>query len=253
MFLLYGDDAGSANKRHLVIGGLAVHEQDARPLARAVEEFSQGLDDRVAGRELHAQHIRTGKGAWRRITPAARSAVTEGIASLLLSIPDGGREAPILFATALDRRSRHRGEPLERVHEEFFKRCDGMLGRRANLDHDYHRCIGIVDKSRSERQIQSLMDIWRTSGSTSGARIGQMASYAEVPLYVDSEASRLVQLADFVAHWVFRAYEFGDQRILERLLPAFDRHDGVIHGLVHLVDRRWTCDCHACRSRRPRR
>lgn len=43
MFLLYGDEAGSANKRHLVIGGLAVHEQNAWPLAAAAEEFSQGL------------------------------------------------------------------------------------------------------------------------------------------------------------------------------------------------------------------
>ena len=251
MFLLYGDDAGSANNRHFVIGGLAVHEQDARPLARAVEEFSQGLDDRVAGKELHAQHIRAGKGPWRHLKPAMRSAVTDGIASLLLNIPDGGHEAPILFASVLDRHSQHRADGVERVHEEFFARCNGMLGRRANINHDYHRCISIVDNSgRTERQIQSLMDTWRTHGSTSGARIGQMASYAEVPLYVDSEASRLVQLADFVAHWVFRAYESGDQRILDRLLPAFDQHRGVFHGLVHLVDRRWACDCPACLPRR---
>ena len=250
MFLLYGDEAGSPNKRHLVIGGFAVHEQDARPLASAVEAFSQGLDGRVSGRELHAQHIRSGKGAWRGLTRDARSAVTEGIASLLLDVPAGGSEAPILFASVLDRHSGHRGDGVERAHEEFFARCNGMLGRRANVDRDPHRCIGIADKSRNERQVQALMDVWRTSGSTSGARIGQMASYAEVPLYVDSEASRLVQLADFVAHWVFRAYESEDRWILERLLPRFDEENGTIHGLVHLVDRYWTCGCYACRSRR---
>lgn len=250
MFLLYGDEAGSPNKRHLVIGGIAVHEQDAQPLAAAVEEFSQGLGGGVAGRELHAQHIRAGKGRWRRLTRPARLAVTEGIASLLLDVLAGGGEAPILFASVLDRHSQHRGDGVERAHEEFFARCNGMLGRRANIDRDYHRCVGIADKSRSERQVQSLMDVWRTRGSTSGARIGQLASYAEVPLYVDSEASRLVQLADFVAHWVFRAYEHDDWRILDLLIPGFDRHEGVIHGLVHLVVRYWTCDCVACRSRR---
>ena len=77
-----------------------------------------------------------------------------------------------------------------------------------------------------------------------------MRAYAEVPLFVDSTTSRLVQLADFVAYWVFRAYERNDSSMLDILLPTFDRSDGVRHGLVHLTEGYRECDCPACRSRR---
>ena len=94
------------------------------------------------------------------------------------------------------------------------------------------------------------MRSWRERGASTGAAIGPMAAYAEVPLYVDSVASRLVQLADFVAHWVYRAYEAGDESVLGEILPAFDADGGALHGLVHLVGRYRECPCAACLSRR---
>ena len=39
MYLLYADESGSPNADHFTLGGLAVHEQDAYPLARAVDSL----------------------------------------------------------------------------------------------------------------------------------------------------------------------------------------------------------------------
>ena len=91
---------------------------------------------------------------------------------------------------------------------------------------------------------------WRERGASTGAAIGPLSAYAEVPLFVDSKASRLVQLADFVAHWVYRAYESGDDSVLQALAPGFDEEGDVLHGLVHLVRDYQTCACVACSSRR---
>ena len=81
-----------------------------------------------------------------------------------------------------------------------------------------------------------------------------MSSYMEVPLFLDSKASRLIQLADLVAYTVFRCYTHSDDQdrgIVNRVLSSFDQEPyGPIHGLVHLVGNYRVCDCVACRSRR---
>ena len=70
-------------------------------------------------------------------------------------------------------------------------------------------------------------------------------------MFLDSSLSRPLQAADFVAFWVHRAYAFGEIRIFNALLPAFDQEEGdPIHGLVHLIRNYQTCGCAACRSRR---
>ena len=175
----------------------------------------------------------------------------EDVARLLVLGPTVSRRQPVLFAVALHKASFPRQNPYERAYEEFFARCNGMLGRLASRG-DRHRCVAIADQSRFklESAIQSAMLGWRERGASTGAAIGPLSAYAEVPLFVDSKASRLVQLADFVAHWVYRAYESGDDSVLRMLAPGFDQEEEVLHGLVHLVRDYRTCECLACASRR---
>ena len=112
--------------------------------------------------------------------------------------------------------------------------------------------MAISDKSNLEATLQQLMSGWRRTGASTGASIGPMAGYAEVPLFIDSRNSRLIQLADFVAYWVFRAYEHDDRNILNGMLDAnaFHRTNGTLHGLVHLVGTIAIALVPACASRR---
>jgi hypothetical protein len=75
-------------------------------------------------------------------------------------------------------------------------------------------------------------------------------SLVEVPLYVESHASRLVQAADFVAWGMWQYYENGHSEHLQKLHARVDSAGGVLHGLVHLRRRYRTCPCAACESRR---
>lgn len=57
---------------------------------------------------------------------------------------------------------------------------------------------------------------------------------AEVPVFLDSRASRLIQLADLVAYSVFQKFERGDTRFFDIITHRFDAVGGVVHGLcVH--------------------
>lgn len=250
VYLLYADESGFDDSDHFVVAGLAVHEQDAYPAVRAVESLFAGLPARLGDAEIHTRNLRAGSGVWHSLDQDRRGQFIHDLTRLLLSDLPGSGRPPALFAVVLHRDSFPHYNPYERAYEEFFARCNGMLGRLASRG-DRHRCVVIADHSRLESAIQSAMLGWRERGASTGAAIGPLSAYAEVPLFVDSKASRLVQLADFVAHWVYRAYEAGDDSVLARLADGFDQADGVLHGLVHLVRDHRACDCLACGSRRP--
>ena len=197
MYLLYLDESGARDSRHFVVGGLAIHEQDAHPLGRAVDRLFGQLPQGVTGSELHAQHVRAGKGAWRSIPKDVRRQLTGDIADLLTGTLSGAVRPPVLFSVVIHKPSFPHRDPFERTCEEFFARCDGFPGRLA-ASGDHHRCMAIADKSGIEPIVQGFMRSWREKGASTGAAIGPMTAYAEAPLFVDSTASRLVQLADFV-------------------------------------------------------
>lgn len=119
---------------------------------------------------------------------------------------------------------------------------------RLHHDGESHRSLVIADDSSYERLVQSLVPRWKVSGT----RGGRLHSFADVPLYVDSRVSRLVQVADFVAWATWHYYEHGHSEFIQRLHKRFDATEGVLHGVVHLTRRHRYCKCQACVSRRDR-
>ncbi|MBX7110594.1 MAG: DUF3800 domain-containing protein [Dehalococcoidia bacterium] len=248
MYLLYVDESDSAD--HFVVGGVAIHEHDVWRLSEAVERFCSSLPESVRLGELHADHIRSGKKRWRHLPKTERMQVAHELADLLITFRGESNRQPVLFGSCVQK-SWSYADPAERAFEDFFARCNNFLGRIA-AQGDRHRCVVIADKSKLEARLQELMEGWRAVGAASTGS-GPMASYAEVPLFVDSEASRLIQMADFVTHWMHRAYIWDDQAILSRIVSMFDNHNGVVHGLSHLHRNRFTCTCIGCTTRRPGR
>ena len=60
---------------------------------------------------------------------------------------------------------------------------------------------------------------------------GKTMNYAEVPVFLDSMASRLIQLADLVSFALYRFYEHNDNAFYDVIKHRFDREGGVEHGL----------------------
>ncbi|WP_302850064.1 DUF3800 domain-containing protein [Sphaerospermopsis torques-reginae] len=92
------------------------------------------------------------------------------------------------------------------------------------------RGIIIFDKSTYETTIQSLAIDFRTIGY----QWGVIRNFAEVPLFLDSKASRLIQLADIIAYYIFRYFEKGDNTFYSIIEPRFDAEGGIVHGL-HII------------------
>ena len=65
----------------------------------------------------------------------------------------------------------------------------------------------------------------------SGHSWGRTNNYAEVPVFLDSRASRLIQLADLVAFSLYRNFEHNDSSFYDVIENCFDTYGGVVHGL----------------------
>jgi hypothetical protein len=158
-----------------------------------------------------------------------------------------GHRSIRLFAAIIDKQAASPQDPVALAFEEMCNRFNLFLTRT----NDHHsegdqRGLIIMDECRQEQPLQNLARKFRIDG----ARWGHFRNLAEVPLFVDSRASRMVQLADLVAWATFRKYEFCDGRFFDPIIPLFDASGGVIHGLFHYRDTAETCYCPACYSRK---
>ena len=99
-----------------------------------------------------------------------------------------------------------------------------------------------VAKAQQEMRLQTLASEFKDIGHTWGLT----RNLADVPLFVDSSATRIIQYADLVAYAMWRKFEKGDNEFFEVIAGAFDREGGVVHGLHHFKNPTDPCDCPGC-------
>ena len=251
MYLLYVDESGDLNHPeagNVVVGGLIVHEADARALTRRTESIlTSYLDPQLRTLELHAQHIRKGKGPWRRIPAPAKSAIMNAVADLLERFRDEATAGFGLMAVVRSPGAVPEADPLERIYEELALRFNRFIKTHPTAKGSREHGMVVADEAMYEKLVQPMMAKWH---SGVGTRFGRLTRIVEVPLFCDSGISRLVQLADFVVHALFIAYEEDDASLLDRIIGSFVAEDDVLHGLVHLDPDYLSCECMPCVSRK---
>jgi hypothetical protein len=178
--------------------------------------------------ELHASPMRSGKNEWRKFKREEReNAIVE---ALSVGVAQQNRHNVRLFGAVI-RKSDLPADPAETAFTQLYNRFDQFL-RRLHLSGNTQRGIMIFDKTSIEPRIQTLAREFKTSGHP----WGHNRNYAEVPLFLDSKASRLIQLADLIAFAIFRHFEHRDSKYFDVIRHCFDEDGGVVHGL-HVFER----------------
>lgn len=248
MYLLYLDESGRATaayENYFVVGGIAVHEEDCYPLARAVDRRQARVVPGDRDLELHASRIWSARSEWSHVDQPTRVRILEAIFRDIVAWRSPSGRPIKLFAVAV-KKADFAESALTLAHQEVFKRFDTFLSRLHHAG-ESHRSLVIADNNEAyEKLLQGEFLAWK-SGRT---RLGRLHSFADIPLYVDSKASRLVQLADFVAWATWHYYENGHTKWMQIINSGFDSDGGVQHGLVHLSAARRSCLCVPCASRR---
>lgn len=264
MYLLFVDESGTHGASPaFVLGGLAVHESDASKLQARLENLvglavPLGRGDEF---ELHASEMRNAKkpaggkaSPWVEVSRQKRLKVLgDAYAELVNFEPSDSRLPLLLFSVVLDSRFQSGKSQSERerfAYEVLLNKFDVMLKRFSSIPGLKNHGLVIHDRRVVERDVQAWTAGWRTAAGA----IGRLRNFADVPLFSDSRASRLIQAADLVSYAVFRRYSSvapNSASSFNQLWPLFDVVDGVVHGCVHYTPDfgQGSCDCEPCKMR----
>ena len=233
MYLLYVDESGSIddpNSNYLVLAGISVYERQTHWLETHVTNiaarFNPAHPEEV---ELHAGPMRSGKDGWTGFPAQARvQAVTDVLALL------GDPQMKVrVFAAVIEKTLLPVHEIMPHAFEKLATEFDNYLARHYQLSkgRNPQRGIVIFDKSTFEQSIQSLSHVFKHRGHAKG----RLRNFAEVPLFLDSKASRLIQVADMVAYWIYRRYAAHDDRGFRLIEPYFENFAGQMQGFHQMV------------------
>lgn len=243
MYLLYLDDSGSTStpEEYMVLGGIAVPENAVHWLTQELDSLAQGTFPSNPV-EFHASEILNArKPPWKGLPREDRIKIMKQVlgvtAQAYLKMP--------VFACAIHKPSYPARDAVEEAFEDLTSRFDMFLNRINRQENSHHRGIIVFDKTSYESGLQKLAISFREAGT----RWRRLSTICEVPFFVDSKASRIIQLADHIAYAVFRRYEREDLRFFNVIESLFDAHEGIIHGLCHRQHIRAGCTCPGCATR----
>lgn len=245
MYLLYLDESGvpeNSSEEYFVMGGLAVFERQCYWLSQQLDDLQQKHFPASGFVEFHAQAINAHKKEpWHSISSSVRGSVLDDIYSVIADC----HPSSALFSVAFHKPSFPNQDPVAYCFERICSGFDLFL-KRLKVQGDRHLGLMILDESKYESRFQNLLSQYRQVGS----QFGRVHGFADVPLFADSKATRLLQLADMVSWAVYRRYERGDTKYFDRIVSRFDSEHDRIHGLVHLTGGHRVCMCPACLTRR---
>ncbi len=168
--------------------------------------------------------MRGGRGDWRAFP------VADQIQAIKDSLHDGvflNHPRIRLFGAVISKASLPAEDPIDHAFEQLSYRFDLFLKRQYQRHGNRERGLIIFDTSTTEQTIQTLARDFKRLGHS----WGKTSNYAEVPVFLDSRASRLIQLADLVAFSLYRNFEHGDSSFYDVIKDCFDAEGGVVHGL----------------------
>lgn len=246
MYILYIDDSGSAgnpNEKHFFLGGIALFERQIYHLDQTLEALvvETGLPE-PHKLELHGNEILAGRKKWRQVRGrnARRAIISEALAKVSTI-----RGRSRLFGVVIEKAAILGRDPVEFAFEQLCSRFDQFLSRQRHDGQDQRGLI-VMDKSILETRLQALAATFRSDGHS----WGQMRWIADVPFFVDSQATRIIQYADLVAYSLWRKFEKNDDEFFDVIRNRFDASGGIVHGLHHERYANSSCDCPYCETRR---
>jgi hypothetical protein len=230
--------------RHFVLGGVAVFERKTYFLSEEIEFVQRKHFPTSPPVMFQASAIRNGRGFWRNVEEAKRQEVLDDLVKAVADAKDPG---VVLYGAAVEKSNLlHGEEAVEHATAEICGRFDIFLMRRHQEHNDSQRGLLIFAEGRYDKRAR----IWVHGFRQMGTKWGVLRNLADIPYFANASESRLLQVADLVAHAVFILYEQRDPSLIRGLLSRFDQKDGTLHGLVHYRQAGSPpCSCPACASR----
>ena len=220
MFFLYVDESGTpfgARPRCFILAGITVPARRAQSLSEQLEEVAAPFGAYIPGAvELHGSPMWMGRGEWRAVPQNERREAAKNALQLI----DG--ENCRVIASVLNKKEFAPDNTVHFAFREIIGEFETFLARQfqreATPRHGLLICDKLSDPGR-EKTVQTL--------ASTGRLWSKPHNMAEVPLFVDSRATRLIQLADLAAYALFRKYEWNENALFEIIQDKVDLCGGA--------------------------
>lgn len=226
--LLYLDESGhphDPNTNFFVLAGFAVFERSTHWLESRINPVAARFNPQdPSAVEFHGSPMHSAKENWAGVAPADRVQAVVDVLAVL-----GNPQLKLrVFASVIEKSTVPADQILERAFEGVAHQFDQYLADMWARRRDPQRGLVVCDKASYEQKFQALSSLFKHQGHT----LGRLRNFAEVPLFLDSKASRLIQMADLIAYWIFRYYQSKDNRGFSLIEPSILRRANQRVGLV---------------------
>lgn len=153
-----------------------------------------------------------------------------------------------LFGEAIAKAHFNRSHSIfEQAFTQVVSRFEKMLVNFSSSQAEDVQGIIVQDNDETEaRKLTDLMKDFHYRG-TPWRRIDKIV---ETPLFVDSQLTEMIQIADVCAYATRRFFENGETWLFDLIYPKFDRVNQVVVGLRHYTGS-VGCGCKVCRDHQP--
>lgn len=209
-----------------MLAGLSIFERQTHWLSQEVDKIASRFNPADPSQvEIHASPMRSGRGEWRKFSVTDRLVALSDCYKLLAT----SISTTVLFGAAIEKGASNSNDLISDTFEQICSRFDQHLKYLHKIGNT-QRGIIVFDEASYEQTIQNLATDFKNIGRSWGVT----RNLSEVPLFLDSKASHLLQMADLVAFALYRHYENKDSRFFSMIEHRFDKRGSVSHGLYHL-------------------
>ena len=154
-----------------------------------------------------------------------------------------------LFAECIDKPyfdpARTRASVDEQAFEQLVSRLETYLQKTDDTQGQRNYGLIVHDNNETvERKHTLLMRDFHRKGTL----WIDIERIIETPLFVDSQLTSMVQIADLCAYSLRRFLENGETQLFDHIYTRADRYLGRVVGVRHFTDE--TCQCAICRGHR---
>lgn len=180
--------------------------------------------------------------AYLHLTHAERKAFILEMAKLV-----GSWGFARLFAECIDKVNFNAAGPVQpdyQAFEQVVSRFEHYLAAMASLDQSSYGLIIHDNNDTVSKKHTELMKRFHRDGTF----FQKIQRIIETPLFVNSELTSMVQIADLCAYALRRFLENGEIDLFNEIFPRADRRDTRVVGVRHFTP--IGCSCAICSSRR---
>jgi len=154
-----------------------------------------------------------------------------------------------LFAECVDKIYFDPSRTTQTIDEQCFEQIVSRLEHYLQIlgTNDPELCCGLLIHDNNETVAKKYTDLMKRYFQK-GTRWTTVEGIVETPLFVDSQLTGMVQVADLCAYALRRYLENDENEIFNLVMQRADRKDGVLVGVRHFT--KLDCNCKICSSRK---